>query len=81
MFVCVYVFRYCLYRPWADYRSCSLKGEISGLWFSYTLWCVALRKKWLQNYVGALRSYGPLKYVTTSNSAMFVYLTLKHPCT
>jgi len=44
------------------------KEEFSGLWFSYTLWYVAFRKKWLQNTVG---SYGPLKYVTTSNIDIF----------
>jgi len=32
------------------------QGEFSGLWFSYTLWYVAFRKKLLQNSVEALRS-------------------------
>ena len=53
-------------------------GPYSTLWFSYTLWYVTFRQKWLYNYVGAISSYGPLKYVTTSKIAIFVYLTLKH---
>jgi len=56
------------------------RGEFSGLWFSYTLWYVAFRNFLLQHYFGALRSYWPLRYVNTSTIAMFVYLTLKHPC-
>ena len=31
-------------RPWADYRPSPGEGEFSGLWFSYTLWYVALSK-------------------------------------
>ena len=49
---------------------------VQGLWLSYTLWYVAL-KQWLQNNVGAL---GHLKYDSYSKIAIFVYLTLKHPC-
>ena len=38
--------------------------------FLYLMVC-SIQKKILQHYVGALRSYGPLKYVTTSKYAMF----------
>ena len=52
-----------------------LQGEFSGLRFSYTLY--HSEKKWLQNYVGALMSYGPLKYVTTSKNAIFCIFNTK----
>ena len=48
-------------------------GEFSGLWFSYALWYVAFRKKWLQTFVRAIRSYVPLKYVTTST---IIYISM-----
>ena len=56
-------------RPWADYRPWTM--------ISYTLWYGAFRKKWLQNSVGALRSYGPLKYVTTPKIAIFCIFNTK----
>jgi len=56
---------------WSDKWYQNPQGEFSVLWFSYTLWYVAFRKKWLQHYAGALSGYGPLKYITTSKIAIF----------
>ena len=56
--------------PWADYRPCSP-------WFSYTLvYGMYHSEKMTANYVGALRSHGPLKYVTTLKSVIFcIFIT------
>ena len=55
------------------------RGECSGLWFIYTLWYVAFRKKMIAASVGALKSYGPLKYVTTSKIVSFCIFNTKTP--
>jgi len=52
-------------------------GIFGTMIFLYLMVC-SIQKKLLQD-VWAFRSYGPLKYVTTS-LPFSVYLTLKHPC-
>jgi len=44
--------------------------------FLYLMIC-SIQKKMIAKYVGALRSYGPLKYVTTSQIASFCIFTTK----
>ena len=54
-------------------------GDFGTMIFLYLMVC-SIQKKCLQHSVGALKSYGPLKYVTTSKMPFSVYLTHKHPC-
>ena len=54
------------------------RGDFSGLWFSNTLWYVAFRKNDCKILV--LRTYRPLKYVTTSTISIFCIFNTKHPC-
>ena len=67
-----------LYCTFLLFASVDLELTINlTIFFSYTLWYVAYRKKWLHNSVWALRSYGPLKYVTISKNVIFCIFNTK----
>ena len=55
------------------------RGGIFGTMIFLYLMVCSIQKKMIANYVGALRSYGPLKYVTTSNVAIFCIFNTKTP--
>ena len=59
---------------WAEYKCCFPHDEFSRPWITYTLWYVrSIQKKMIAKLCSGLRSYGPLKYVTTAKIAIFVY--------
>ena len=59
---------------WADYKCCFPHDEFSRPWITYTLWYVrSIQKKMIAKLCSGLRSYGPLKYVTTPKIVIFVY--------